>query len=158
MGVATMDSATALARLKGTARQLVALLGPATPEQLHRSPDGEEWSPAVVVSHLADAELVYGVRIRMVLTGDRPYIPAFDENAWVRRFADLETDVKETLARWRSLRDSSIRILDSLEPDEWRLSGLHAERGELTVTQIAALLAKHDADHLDQIRSGLAVL
>ena len=30
---------------------------------------------------------------------------AFDENAWVNRFADLEVDPKESLVRWRALRD-----------------------------------------------------
>ena len=156
MGVPVTDPAASLARLKSTARDLVALLGTAKGEDLAREPESGEWSPATVVAHLADAELVYGVRIRMILTGDRPYIPAYDERAWVRRFADLEVDVKDTLARWRSVREATVRVLESLEPDEWRLSGLHAERGELTVAQVAALLAKHDTDHVAQIRAGLA--
>ena len=154
--MATLDPQTSLARLKGTARALVALLGTATPEQLHREPGDGEWSPATVVAHLADAELVYSVRIRMILTGDRPYIAAYDERAWVERFAELEVDVKETLGRWRSLRDANVRLLASLDDDEWKLSGLHAERGELTVAQIASLMASHDGDHVDQIRAGLA--
>lgn len=154
--MATLDPQNALARLRHTPRELVALLATARTGELHRArPDGA-WSPAVVVSHLADAELVYSVRLRMVLTGDRPYIAAFDEEAWVERFAELESDVKETLARWRSLRDANLRLLASLEEPEWHLSGLHAEHGEQTVAQIADRLARHDADHVDQIRAGLA--
>ena len=156
MPVAPPDPATSLTRLKATARELVALLGTAKEPQLRREPEPGEWSPATVVSHLADAELVYGVRMRMILTGDRPYIPAYDEGAWVERFAELETDMKETLQRWRHLRDANLRVLDSLDADEWKLSGLHAEQGELTVGAVAALMAKHDAEHLDQIRAGLA--
>jgi hypothetical protein len=156
MAVAPPDPASSLARLKATARELVALLGTAKEAELRRAPEAGEWSPATVVSHLADAELVYGVRLRMILTGDRPYIPAYDENAWVDRFAELDTDTKETLQRWRHVRDVNLRLFDSLDPDEWRLSGLHAERGELTVAAVAGLMAKHDHDHLDQIRAGLA--
>ena len=154
--MAPLDPQTALARLKSTHRELVALLGTAKPEAVHRAPVEHEWSPAVVMAHLADAELVYSVRIRMVLTGDRPYIAAYDEQAWVDRFAELEVDVKETLARWRSLREANVRLLASLDETEWKLSGLHAERGELSVAQIAALMAKHDAEHVDQIRAGVA--
>jgi hypothetical protein len=153
--MAVLDPAVALERLKSTAQELLSLLGTASPDRLRRT-SGDEWSPATVVSHLADAELVYSVRIRMALTADRPYLPAFDENAWVRRFAELDLDVKEALSRWRLLRDANLRLLDSLDSDEWKLSGLHAERGELTIAHIADLLVAHDRDHLAQIRAGLA--
>lgn len=154
--MAVLEPSVALERLKGTPRELVALLATARNEAMHRQPADDEWSPATVVAHLADAELVYSVRIRMAVTADRPYLAGFDENAWVRRFAELETDAKESLARWRSLRDANLRVLASLEPDEWKLTGMHAERGEMSVTQIADLLVQHDRAHLAQIRAGLA--
>jgi uncharacterized damage-inducible protein DinB len=154
--MAILEPAVALERLKGTPRELVALLATAKADIVQREPAEGEWSPATVVAHLADAELVYSVRIRMTLTADRPYLAAFDENAWVRRFAELETDHKESLARWRALRDANLRILESLEPAEWKLTGLHAERGEVSVAHLADLLVAHDRAHLAQIREGLA--
>lgn len=154
--MAPLDPPVALERLKNTRRELVALLGTARSEAVHRAPADGEWSPATVVSHLADAELVYSVRIRMTLTSDRPYLAAFDENGWVRRFSELEHDPKESLARWRALRDANVRVLESLEPEEWQLVGLHAERGEVSVARIADLLVEHDRAHLNQIRAGLA--
>jgi len=150
------DPAASLTRLKGTIRELVSLLATARPDRLSRPPAPGGWSPATVVAHLADAEMVYSVRLRMVLTADRPYLAAFDEEAWVRRFGELEPDAKESLARFRTLREANLRLLDSLDEGEWKLSGLHAERGEQTVAQIAALLADHDRTHVDQIRAGLA--
>ena len=153
--MATLDPQNALARLKSTPRELVALLGTATAAELRRT-RGDEWSPATVVSHLADAELVYSVRIRMVLTGDRPYIAPYDEQAWVDRFSELEGDAKDTLARWRALREANLRLLASLDDAEWSLTGMHAELGEQSVAQIADRMAKHDADHVNQIRAGLA--
>jgi hypothetical protein len=154
--MAILEPAVALERLKSTPRELVALLATARPELLQRQPAEDEWSPATVVAHLADAELVYSVRIRMTLTTDRPYLAAFDEDAWVRRFAELETDPKESLARWRALRDANLRVFESLEPGEWKLTGLHAERGEVSVAHLADLLVAHDRAHLAQIREGLA--
>ena len=154
--MAVLEPAVALERLKSTPRELVALLGTAKPDALRRAPAEGEWAPATVVAHLADAELVYSVRIRMALTADRPYLAAFDEEAWVRRFAELEVDAKESLARWRTLRDANLRVLGSLDDAEWKLTGLHAERGEQSVAQIADLLVSHDRAHLAQIRSALA--
>jgi hypothetical protein len=156
--VPILEPSVALERLKSTPRELVALVGTAKADVMHRSPggDADEWSPATVLSHLADAELVYSVRIRMALTADRPYLAAYDEQAWVRRFAELDADPKETLVRWRALRDANLRLLDTLEPGEWKLSGLHAERGEVSVAHIADLMVSHDRAHLGQIREGLA--
>ena len=115
-----------------------------------------EWSPATVVAHLADAELVYSVRLRMMLTDDRPYIAAFDEQAWVRRFAELEADARQALARWRTLREANVKLLESLADEEWNLTGLHSERGEVSVARVSELIAEHDRNHLTQIREGLA--
>ena len=154
--MAILEPSVSLQRLKETPREMVALLGTAKSDAMHRSPEPGEWSPATVVAHLSDAELVYSVRIRMALTADRPYLAAFDENAWVDRFADLEVDPKESLLRWRALRDANVRVLDSLEDGEWKLTGLHAERGELSLAHIADLLVQHDRAHLAQIRAGLA--
>ena len=154
--MAVLEPAVALERLKSTPRELVALLGTAKPELLRRAPAEGDWSPATIVAHLADNELVYSVRIRTVLTSDRPYLAAFDEDAWVRRFAELDTDPKESLARWRALRDANLRVLGSLDADEWRLTGLHAERGEQTVTHLADRLVAHDRKYLSLLRAGLA--
>lgn len=143
-------------RLKATARDLVSLVGGAEPARLDREPAPEEWSAATVVAHLADTELVYGERLRRVLTEDRPRMEAFDEEVWAQRFAPLEPGTKEALQRWRSEREATIRILESLSDDEWELVGVHSRRGLLTVAALAEGMVTHDRNHLDQIRRALA--
>ncbi|HZQ27915.1 MAG TPA: DinB family protein [Acidimicrobiales bacterium] len=150
------EHAASLDRLRATARDLVSLTSSADRARLHRAPGPREWSAAQVVGHLADAELVYAVRFRQMIVEDRPHLAAFDEDAWAQRFALLDDELKDTVARWRALRDSTLRLLDSLEDADWRRAGVHAERGELNVRQMAALLADHDRSHLDQIRHALA--
>ncbi|MBW3556270.1 MAG: DinB family protein [Actinobacteria bacterium] len=154
--MASLDPPAALERLGNTARDLVALLGTARGGRLRRAPEGGGWSPAEVVSHLADAELVYSVRMRLAVTSDRPFLPAYDEAAWVRRFTELDSDPKESLSRWRALRQSNLRLLESLAPEEWRLTGVDSDMRELSVARMAELLVDHDRQHLAQIRAGLA--
>ncbi len=156
MAIATADPQAALRSLRATGRDLVSLVGGVSAERIRRDPPDGGWSPATTLSHLADAELVYGFRLRMVIAGSRPFLSTYDEEAWARRFAYLDADPKESLARWRGLRDSNLRVLDSLEDDEWKLSGLHGDLGELTVARIAGRMANHDREHLDQIRRGLS--
>ena len=143
-------------RLTATARDLVALTANVPPVQLRRRPaDRGAWSAAVVMSHLADAELVYGMRLRLILTEARPLLAAFDQNAWAERFGGLD-DPRDALNRWRVLRDANLRLLGSVDDDEWDRTGVHVQRGEMTVADVAGHLVDHDRNHLDQIRRTLA--
>ena len=150
------DASTYVERLRSTARDLVSLVTGADAAALQREPEPGEWSAATVVAHLADAEMVYAVRLRLIIAEDRPMLTAFDENAWAERFGELDEDPKDSLARWRALRDNNLRLIDSLVEGEWERSGIHAQKGLLTVTGVVKLLAEHDRAHLDQIRRALA--
>jgi hypothetical protein len=145
-----------LDRLRSTALDLVSLVTGADPGPLRAVPGPGEWSAAVVVAHLADAELVYGVRTRMMLTADRPWLASFDEELWTERFAPLEPDVRESLQRWRVQRNANVAVFGSLSDEEWSREGVHDHRGTITVADLAELLASHDRAHLDQIRRALA--
>lgn len=151
-----MSVTTHLDRLRTTGRDLVSLVSGADAVDLRREPAPGEWSAAVVVSHLADVELVWSVRLRMVVADDRPTLVPFDESAWAERFGDLDEDVRDTLQRWRAVRDANLRLLDSLVDEEWERAGSHPQRGPLTVAALVKLQAEHDRIHLDQIRSALA--
>ncbi len=143
-------------RLRSTALDLVSLVTGADAAPLRAVPAPGEWSAATVVAHLADAEQVYGVRARMMLTADRPWLTSFDEKAWVARFFPLERDVRESLQRWRSLRDANVRVFDSLTEEEWAREGVLDQQGTVTVAGLAGLIVSHDRAHLDQIRRALS--
>lgn len=145
-----------LDRLRATALDLVSLVAGAEPAALRAAPAPGEWAAATVVAHLADTELVYGVRVRMILTSERPFLVSFDERRWADRFAPLEADPRDSLARWRVLRDANLRVLAAVGDDDWERQGVHDVRGALTVADVARAMADHDRSHLDQIRRALA--
>jgi hypothetical protein len=152
----SVDPSRYVELLKGTARDLVSLVSGADGPSLRREPGFREWSAATTLAHLADAELVYAVRLRMVVADDKPLLTAFDENAWAERFGALDPDPRESVQRWRTVRESNVRLLESLAPAEWDRTGMHQERGVMSVAAIAKLLTEHDKGHLDQIRAALA--
>lgn len=110
----------------------------------------EDWSLREVVAHLADAETVYGVRLRLLVATDDPVLQGYDEEAWTRRFGPLET-VESALDRWRSLREANLRLLDSLTEAEWRRTGRHSERGVESVEDQLVRMEEHDVGHLRQL-------
>ena len=83
-------------------------------------------------------------------------IGAYRRAAGVETWNRLETDTRQSLARWRAVREATIRLLESLAPAEWDRTGMHQARGVMSVAHVARLLVDHDATHLDQIRAALA--
>lgn len=121
------------------------------PETLRKPEAPGKWSIIQVIQHLADTELVVGYRYRMILAQDSPPIPAYDQNLWADRLRYNEARLEEVLDQLRSIRESNLRLLRSLRPEEWERVGLHAERGPESVRRISELEAAHDLVHLRQI-------
>ncbi len=150
------DRLTVLEHVRATGRDLVSLVSGVSDEHLARRPAEGEWSARDVIGHLADAELVYAIRLRLIVAQDRPRLTWYDEEAWVERFGPLDEDARVSLARWRGLRDANGRLLESLAEEEWLRGGIHDTDGMLTVEAIAKRMVAHDRTHLDQIRTALA--
>jgi hypothetical protein len=114
-------------------------------------PGDGEWSPREVMAHLADAEMVYAVRARLIVAGAvQPHLEAYDEELWTARFAGLET-LGSALERWRVTREATLRLFDSLSEGEWARTGLHSERGVESVETQLERIAEHDTAHLEQM-------
>jgi DinB superfamily len=50
------------------------------------------------------------------------------------------------------LRDANLRMLERLSNEEYDRFGVHAERGRISVRDLARHMAGHDMNHVDQIR------
>lgn len=126
---------------------VAAMTGPAlaTPER-----EGK-WSVGQVLRHLADSEIVWAFRLRMVLSQDRPPLTGYDQDAWADRLDYADADPGESLAEFTVLRRGNLRVLGRATESDLDRVGLHAERGEETVRHMVRLYAGHDLLHLRQI-------
>jgi len=145
-----------VAVLRSTLEEVERLLHNASDADLSRQPEPGEWSPREVFSHLADSDLVTGVRVRMIVTQDRPSLVGYDQEAWTERFGGQDPTARDTVERWQALRRANVRVFESLSEAEWPRVGVHSERGEESVRLTAQLQAGHDRMHLEQIKRGLA--
>ena len=123
------------------------------PAQLKRRPQPGKWSIQEILGHLADTELVYGFRLRMMLAQPGCPIQAYDQNLWAARLGYGRQPVGALLQRIRLLREGNLRLLGQV-PRSWRKRyGIHAERGRESVERTLVLLAGHDINHLNQIHA-----
>jgi len=115
-----------------------------------------KWSAIQVIQHLADSEMVYAFRSRMILTADRPPLQGFDQDAWARslRYAEMPLDV--ALAQLRGMRVANLRLWRSLTPAQRERGGLHSERGPESLDLLLRLMGAHDLVHRRQIERVLA--
>src|SRR5215472_10101213 len=88
------DGKDALKVQRATAKKLSNLTRRLSKKQLTRRPQPDKWSIAEIVAHLADAELVGGWRMRLILGSNGAPIQAFDQDAWAQTFNYGKRDPK----------------------------------------------------------------
>lgn len=140
-----------LAVLADTHSQLTRAIDGLTPGQLRQPEAPGKWSIAQVLRHLADSEVVWGWRMRLILSHDRPTITGFDQDLWADRLHYADSDPTEALEAFRVLRRDNLRLLERATPEDMQRVGVHAERGEESVAHLYRLYAGHDLAHLRQI-------
>ena len=119
--------------------------------ELRRPEAPGKWSVLQVAQHLADSELVYGYRIRMIVAHDEPEIQGYDQDLWVTRLSYNSMALADTMAELELLRRLNHRLIRSLSEAHLDRVGQHSERGPESVRKILSMLAAHDLVHRRQI-------
>jgi hypothetical protein len=109
-----------------------------------------------IVQHLADSELVFGFRTRMILTEDHPALQGYDQDRWAATFRYEEVAYHAASAQLGMLRAANLAILRRLGPVELERVGLHSERGPESLGHLMKLMAAHDLVHRRQVERVLA--
>jgi hypothetical protein len=122
-----------------------------TPSQLKQPEAPGKWSIAQVLQHLADSDLVWGWRLRLILAQDRPPLTGYDQDLWAGRLHYADADPVQALDQLRVLRRGNLWLLDRATPQDLKRVGVHSERGEESVEYLIGLYAGHDLLHLRQI-------
>jgi len=110
-----------------------------------------KWSIRDVIQHLADSELVGGLRLRMVLAHERPSLTGYDQDLWASRLRYCDVDVSDALEQFTVVRRANMRIWEHLSPADLARVGMHSERGEESLELMRRLYAGHDLLHLRQL-------
>lgn len=137
--------------LPRTADAVRNAIGNLSDAQLSEPESPGKWSLRHVVQHLADSDLVWGYRLRLVLAQDRPPLTGYDQDLWSERLHYERAPMDEALDRFAVIRRSNLWLLAGLSPDDLHRVGVHAERGEESVAQMMCMYAGHDLLHLRQL-------
>ena len=134
-----------------TAKKLERLIKSVPASKLRKRPAADKWSISEIVAHLADAEIVIGFRMRLVLGAPGSPIAAYDQDSWAASGHYDKRDPRKSVEQFRVTREANLALLKSLTPEQWKHYGMHSERGQETIEQIVRMTAGHDINHLQQI-------
>lgn len=112
-----------------TPRKITRAIQGMTTAQLKKRPAPGKWSISEILHHLADCEIVYGVRTRLMLAEKKPQLTPFDQDAWAANLGYAKGDPKLALQAFDASRRQNVAILRGIKPADWERVGDHAEYG-----------------------------
>jgi uncharacterized damage-inducible protein DinB len=129
-------------------RRVVADL---SPEQLRARPVPGKWSTLEVVCHLVDSDQAWCHRMKRVIAEEQPLLIGYDESRFTAALPYHEANLEEELALMEGMRRQMARTLRALPESAWSRTGVHSERGRVTLTEMLQAEANHVPHHITQI-------
>jgi uncharacterized damage-inducible protein DinB len=133
-----------------------ALMANVADERLKQRPAPDKWSVAEILAHLAEDEIATAWRYRQMVENSGVSLAGFDQDLWARLGKYSEREPQDSLALYRLLRETNVRFLKALSAEQWECFGIHAERGRISVRDLARHMVGHDLNHMEQIRKILS--
>ena len=121
-------------------------------DKLTAHPIAGKWSAAEIVHHLSDSETISGVRLRRLLSEDRPLIQGYDQDVYAARLNYNNREIGPALDLFRSTRACTAQLFDSMSDEDWRREGTHSESGSYSADAWLKIYAAHAHNHAAQIQ------
>jgi DinB family protein len=117
-----------------------------------------KWSIRFILHHLADSETVLYDRIRRVLSEPRQVLWVFDQDAWATGLDYAQVPLELSRRVYESVRNAIIYHAGLHYERRGQLEFVHSVTGVRTLKDEFDKVASHNAHHLNQIRTALAVV
>ena len=115
-----------------------------------------EWTVQQIVHHLVDSHINSLVRLKLILSEDRPPLKGYDQDAWADQ-ADVNiTPIAASLAILHGLHTRWANLFESLSEEQLVRVGIHSEAGEISAEDLLTIYSDHGEEHIEQITRVLA--
>jgi len=112
-----------------------------------------KWTVRELLVHIADVESVFLDRFRRVLAQDKALLLAIDPDRWHARLATPKRNLANCAMLFSACRATMIELASELSEAELARTGVHSEKGLLSLAQILTAAAWHADRHLDQVEA-----
>jgi hypothetical protein len=109
------------------------------------------WTVRQVVHHVPDSHMNAYIRFKLALTESDPTIKPYEQQLWAELADTKSTPIDISLALLDSLHDRWVRLLRSLQAEDWQRTFRHPELGLVSLEKNLALYAWHGRHHVAHI-------
>ncbi len=134
--------------MRETPSRLRAVLSRLTPEAVAHKPAPHKWSVRELLCHIADCEVAWAWRLRMVFGADNPLLQPFDQDPWARAYDGVQYTAQTALATFTALRQWNLALVETLSEVDKQRPAHHPELGDITLWTVVEIAAGHDLHHL----------
>lgn len=128
-----------------------------TPQDLLAPPPADvpglgTWTIQQVVIHLMDSDLIWTARMKSIIAEEHPTILGYDQSKFAANlFYELQ-DAQRAVRIFDLNRIMFAKVLRKLPDSAFGRTGMHNERGEITLDAALQGMVQHVAHHVDFIR------
>ena len=121
-------------------------------QQLQARPVAGKWSTLEVVCHLVDSEQAWCHRMKRVIAEEKPLLIGYDETRFTAALNYHQHELEQELDLLKRMRSQMARILRGVPEATWLRTGVHSERGLITLAEMLEAEVEHIPHHLKHIR------
>lgn len=111
----------------------------------------EKWSIKELFQHVIDTERIFMYRCFRIARHDKTPLPGFEENQYILPSRACEKSVENLLEEYKSVRQSSIALLKSLNEEDLSCLG-NVSGHNISARAIAFILLGHEIHHIQIVR------
>jgi uncharacterized damage-inducible protein DinB len=119
--------------------------------QLEARPVPGKWSTLEVVCHLVDSEQAWCHRMKRVIAEERPLLIGYDESRFTATLKYHDHDLATELTLMEGMRAQMAQVLRALPEAAWTRTGVHNERGLITLEEMLQAEVEHVPHHIAHI-------
>jgi uncharacterized damage-inducible protein DinB len=127
-------------------------------EELNSFPVPGTWSIQQIVMHMLDSDLVSADRMKRIIAEDNPLLIGYDETKFASRLHYDALDAQLACDLLAKIRRLTAEILRQLPDEAFRRTGVHNERGKMTLEEYLGGVVWHLQHHLKFVREKRKIL
>jgi hypothetical protein len=145
------DRATQIAAVRELPATLEGAVHGLTTAQLDTPYRPGGWTVRQVVHHLADSHMNAFIRMKLILTEDRPRLKPYDQERWAETADVAGVPIEPSLEIIRGLHERWVAMLERVPEGSWKRAAVHPESGDVTLESLLATYAHHGENHVGHI-------
>ena len=111
-------------------------------------PDDSTWSPLEYGAHVRDVYRLYDYRVGLMLTGDDPLYPNWDQDETAVEDRYNEQDPAVVADQIVQAGAAFANVLDGIEGDQWQRTGRRSDGSAFTIESISKYFIHDSVHHL----------